>query len=122
MGIVYKARDLSLAACRVEVSPAEFARDPDRLQRFKSEPRWRRPNHPHICTVHALGEHLGHPFIVMEYIDGRTLQAAALADVNEAVRFIGQAAQAAGGGVRRALSIRISNPTTSWHGPTAGKC
>src|SRR5262249_8512702 len=56
--------------------PPEYARDPNRLGRFIREAQMASAlNHPHICTVHALGEHDGRTYIVMEYIEGTTLRA-----------------------------------------------
>ena len=33
-------------------------------------------NHPHIVTIYAVGEHEGQPYIVMDYVAGRTLREA----------------------------------------------
>lgn len=98
MGIVYKAVEENLGrTVALKFLPADFAGDPDRLGRFRKEARAASAlNHPHICTVHALGEHEGHPFIVLEYIEGETLQAqiARRPAVDDVVRWIVQAARA----------------------------
>jgi predicted ATPase len=98
MGIVFKAREVSLGRLvALKFLPAEYTADPDRLARFLREARTASAlNHPHICTVHALGVHDGRPFLVLEFIDGRTLRALAEGrpEVGEAARLIAQAARA----------------------------
>ena len=95
MGEIYRAEDLLLKrTVALKVLPAAFASDPDRLARFQREAEALASlNHPHICTLHAIGEALptelgvvsetddaGVPqvsrrYLVMEYLDGQTLAA-----------------------------------------------
>jgi len=98
MGIVYKAREVSLGRfVAVKLLRDDHASEPDRMARFLREARTASAlNHPGICTVHALSEHDGRPFIVMELIDGQTLRAvmANRPQPDEVARLIGQAAVA----------------------------
>src|SRR5262245_28107322 len=75
MGEVYLARDPRLGRhVAIKILPAEFSRDPDRLWRFEREAQAVASlNHPHICTVHDIGEHDGHRYLVMERLEGETL-------------------------------------------------
>jgi Tol biopolymer transport system component len=75
MGEVYKATDTRLnRTVALKVLPPHFADDPDMRQRFEREAQTIAGlNHPHICTLHDVGEQDGTRFIVMEYVEGETL-------------------------------------------------
>ena len=72
MGEVYRAHDPRLGRhVAIKILPAEFSTDPERLWRFEREARAVASlNHPHICTVHDIGEHEGHRYLVMELMEG----------------------------------------------------
>jgi hypothetical protein len=69
MGEVYKAHDTKLGRdIAIKTLPYEFARDPDRLARFRREVRVLASlNHPNIATIHRLEESGGSYFLVMEF-------------------------------------------------------
>ena len=75
MGEVYKATDTRLdRTVAIKVLPEHVASDPDLKQRFEREARTVAAlNHPHICTLHDVGNQDGVDFLVMEYLDGETV-------------------------------------------------
>jgi serine/threonine protein kinase len=75
MGEVYKARDTRLdRTVAVKVLPSDVT-DPDRRVRFEREAKTIAGlNHPHVCTLHDVGDHEGSLFLVMELLEGETLK------------------------------------------------
>ena len=77
MGVVYKARDTHLdRLVALKVLPPEKVADPERKRRFVQEAKAASAlNHPNIITIHDIASENGIDFIVMEYVQGKTLDA-----------------------------------------------
>jgi serine/threonine-protein kinase len=75
MGEVYKAKDTRLdRTVAIKVLPSHLSGDAELKRRFEREARAVSSlNHPHICTLHDIGEQDGVEFLVMEYLEGGTL-------------------------------------------------
>ncbi|MBK5297968.1 MAG: protein kinase [Vicinamibacteria bacterium] len=69
MGDVYRAKDVRLdREVAVKTVKGPFT------ERFEREARAISSlNHPHICTLHDVGEHEGSGYLVMEYIEGKPI-------------------------------------------------
>src|SRR5215831_16389490 len=76
MGEVYRARDTKLKReVAIKVLPDEFSRDTDRVGRFQREAEVLASlNHPNIAQIYGVEESSGTRCIVMELVDGETLQ------------------------------------------------
>jgi Tol biopolymer transport system component len=76
MGEVYRARDTRLERdVAVKVLPANLSADPTLRQRLEREAKAvSKLSHPHICTLHDIGHQDGVDFLVMELVEGETLE------------------------------------------------
>jgi eukaryotic-like serine/threonine-protein kinase len=76
MSVVYRAKDLSLGRIvAVKVLQESLTDDEDFLRRFQREAHSAANlYHPNIVTVHDIGQDGNNHYIVMEYIDGRTVK------------------------------------------------
>jgi serine/threonine protein kinase len=76
MGVVYRAHDTKLGRdVAIKALPDAFANDSDRLQRFQREAQVLASlNHPNIAQIYGLEESEKTRCIVMELVEGETLQ------------------------------------------------
>ena len=94
MGEVYRAHDGKLGRdVAIKTLPAEFARDPERLARFRREARTLASlNHPNIAAIYGLEESGDVDCLVMELVEGETLRGPL--PVDKALEYARQVAEA----------------------------
>jgi len=75
MGEVYRAKDTKLGRdVALKILPDTFTHDPERLARFRREAHMLAAlNHPHIGAIYGLDEASGQQFLVLELVDGESL-------------------------------------------------
>jgi len=99
MGEVYRARDTRLdRVVAIKVLPAPLARHPELRERFDREARTIAGlSHPNICTLYDVGHQDGIDYLVMELVNGESLEKAIPRDglpLTEAVEYGAQMASA----------------------------
>ncbi|HEY6338966.1 MAG TPA: protein kinase [Candidatus Sulfotelmatobacter sp.] len=74
MGVVYKAKDAQIGRY-VAIKMINSGGDPSLVERFKSEAKTMGSLQcPNIATVYNVGDHDGNPYLVMQYLEGPSLE------------------------------------------------
>ena len=76
MGTVYRAHDTRLGrTVAVKLISSNVGSDPQARMLFEREGRAVAAlNHPHICAIYDVGHYEDHDFLVMEHLEGETLE------------------------------------------------
>ena len=76
MGVVYKAQDTRLDRfVALKCLPQQLTGSESDKARFVLEAKAASGlNHPNVCTIHDIQEHDSQMFMVMEFVDGKTLR------------------------------------------------
>src|SRR5688500_2688649 len=124
MGVVHLARDLPLNR-PVAVRIHKMGEDDDRssIGRFRLEALAAAElDHPFVCKVHEVGEDSGRAYLVMEYLEGYTLDVhlrQGLLPLRQAVEFMCELAQALDVAHQRRVlhrDLKPANVMVSTHG------
>jgi len=99
MGEVYRARDTRLErTVAIKILPSNLSSDPNLRQRLEREAKTvSKLSHPNICTLHDIGHYDDVDFLVMEYVEGETLEQRLQhgpVPIEQAIRYAAQIADA----------------------------
>ncbi len=110
MGEVYRAKDTKLdREVAIKVLPAAFLEHPDRLARFEREAKLLASlNHPNIASIYAIEESSEGKALVMELVQGETLQGPV--PVDTALKYAAQIADALAAAHERGITHRDIKP------------
>src|SRR2546428_8004950 len=116
MGEVYRARDTRLERdVAVKVLPTNLSSDPCLQQRLEREAKAvSKLAHPHICTLHDIGHQDGVDFLVMELVEGETLEHRLIKGPlppEQALRFAAQIADALAKAHKMGITHRDLKPS-----------
>src|SRR6266481_3192903 len=118
MGEVYRALDTRLdRTVAVKVLPAHLSSDASLKQRLEREAKAvSKLSHPHICTLHDIGHQDGVDFLVMEYLEGETLEQRLLRgplQLDQTLRYAAQIADALAKAHKLGITHRDLKPSNT---------
>jgi len=116
MGEVYRARDTRLEReVAVKVLPSNLSSDLSSRLRLEREAKAvSKLSHPHICTLHDIGHQDGVDFLVMELVEGETLERRLMKGPlppEQTIRFAAQIADALAKAHKRGITHRDLKPS-----------